>query len=241
MKLKTMLGAFGIGLFFSATAFALDVNEETPILESGADHYDYLVYAMTWQPTYCLLNACKTTPRSEFYTHGIWPYLKTNPSSQNRHPDSCTQSIGCTQDTACALTEANIADAKAIPGFIQIVTDNPEGLMKHEWQKHGTCYGGSSLDYFKDFINLRTFATFDEHAFGALIGVEGGTTLSDIQTLFPPNTSYRCATYKNEQYLFEVFYLLNKDRTGAPYIDQGLQIGTACDPARKIVIPTAPS
>lgn len=196
---------------------------------------------MTWQPTYCLLNACKTPPRPEFYTHGIWPYLNTDASSQNRHPDSCTGSLGCADARSCALTETNITDAKSIPGLTQIVTENPEGLMKHEWQKHGTCYGGQSQDYFKDFVKLRTFATYDEKTFGALIGVDSGSMLADIHQLFPANTSYRCVTYNNQQYLFEVFYLLNKDRTGAPYTDKGLQIGNACDPARKIIIPSAPS
>jgi ribonuclease T2 len=241
MDLYTKMGIIGIGLFFSVTAFALDPNEKTPTLNSGPENYDYLVYAMTWQPTYCLLKGCTTPPRPEFYTHGIWPYLNTDADSQNQHPDSCTGSIGCTDARSCALTETDIAHAKRIPGFTQIVTENPEDLMQHEWQKHGTCYGGQSQDYFQDFVTLRKFATYDENAFAALIGLESGSMLADIQRLFPANTSYRCATHNNQQYPFEVFYLLNKDRTGAVYTDKDLQIGTACDPAKKIIIPTVPT
>ncbi|WP_392421756.1 hypothetical protein [Edwardsiella piscicida] len=93
-------------LCVSGSLYALDKDEQDlPGLPSGA--YDYLVYAVTWQPTFCLLNpaapGCKAY-RADFYTHGIWPYFLSTEQSANRHPSNCIQSPGCPAGSSRAVT-----------------------------------------------------------------------------------------------------------------------------------------
>ncbi|NDL64373.1 ribonuclease T2 family protein [Acerihabitans arboris] len=108
--------------------------------------------------------------------------------------------------------------------YRHIVTSEPTGLMQHEWKKHGTCYGEGQLEYFNDFKNLRTVVKYNKE-FREHIGKT--VFLKDLKYWFPANTSFRCAFKNEKQYLFEVFYLINKD--GSPfYQEKSLQIGERC-------------
>jgi len=64
-------------LLLSGSAFSRDKWEEE-FLGAKSSKYDFLVYAVTWQPTFCLLNnkisSCEN-PKPIFTTHGIWPYF----------------------------------------------------------------------------------------------------------------------------------------------------------------------
>lgn len=63
--------------------------------------------------------------------------------------------------------------------------------------------------------------------------------LDKLKSLFPENASFRCATHNGKQYLYEVFFLI--DRQGQPYTeDKTLQIGGRCL-EREIHIPVASS
>ncbi|WP_339491243.1 hypothetical protein [Pseudomonas rhizophila] len=53
---------------------ALDANEEITSSDIG---FQYWVYSVTWQPSFCLLKpetAGCAQPPNKFLTHGIWPY-----------------------------------------------------------------------------------------------------------------------------------------------------------------------
>jgi len=213
--------------FLSFNAYALDPGEEDRQgAPSGA--FDYLVYAVTWQPTFCLIKSpttgCKPPPIM-FLTHGIWAYFNSTTQSANRHPSSCIKSAGCdSSDVACELSSSTKDQILSNPDFTKLVTQSPEGLIKHEWQKHGTCYGADQKQYFEDFTRLRNVVQYDAQ-FNELIGKSVG--LEDLKALFPANTSFRCVNFQGKQLLFEVFYLI--DRQGLPYTgDQGLQIGEKC-------------
>jgi ribonuclease T2 len=221
----------------SLCAHALDPGEES--MEGAASaKFDYLVYAVTWQPTFCLLKptvAGCNKPNNIFYTHGIWAYYNSTAQSANRHPSSCIQSAGCGQtEAACELSNAVQEQVQADQRFSEIVTESPEYLMKHEWKKHGTCYGTSQIQYFEDFVNLRSVVKYKQ-AFNKYQGKS--LDMDTLKKLFPPNASFRCASQGGIQYLYEVFFLI--DRQGRPYTeDQKLQIGEKCQ-ARDIHIPVA--
>ncbi|MHC8340516.1 ribonuclease T2 family protein [Pseudomonas sp. HLT2-19-2] len=208
-------------------AHALDPGEES---REGAPsaNFDYLAYAVTWQPTFCLLKPATAgcnKPKNVFYTHGIWPYYNSTDQSANRHPSSCIKSAGCNQTEAvCELSTTVQAQAQADNRFSKIVTESPEYLMKHEWQKHGTCYGTSQREYFEDFVKLRSAVNYSTE-FNEYQGKS--LDLEKLKALFPSNTSFRCASQGGKQYLFEVFFLIN--RQGQPYTqDKKLQIGEKC-------------
>jgi ribonuclease I len=218
------------------TAFALDKNEES-IEGARSGTYNYLVYAVTWQPTFCLINkndeSCKRYDAG-FYTHGIWPYLKSTAQKNNRHPSYCTASPGCAQHQACPLEASVLSHLMNDSGFFHLVAAAPERLLQHEWQKHGTCYGKDQASYFNDFKEMRKAVKYND-AFNKAIGTT--LPLIKLKSWFPPNAHFRCAIKDGHQYLFEVFYLI--DNQGQPYTEESLlQIGSSCDQTA-ITIPRA--
>ena len=114
--------------------------------ESG--EFDFNVYAVTWQPTFCEKQGddyCK----NQFYVHGIWPYFD-NPDDgkiRNYHPSYCYNSPGCRGRTDCEITDEQ---AHSIMGLESLQAYYPRNLflMKHEWHKHGTCSGLKPQEYF---------------------------------------------------------------------------------------------
>jgi filamentous hemagglutinin len=203
----------------------LDLNEEITPPEAG---YQYLVYAVTWQPSFCKLkpgSAGCDQPPEKFLTHGIWPYNDSTDQKTNRHPAFCNSAPGCMPGTPCELSETTLAKIIQDPKIAELVPANPQGLFRHEWQKHGTCSGKSGDDYFRDIVNLRPLVDYDQPKFNTLIG--SNPTFDEIKAAFPRNTSFRCFVQDGIQYLHEVFYLI--DPTGKPYQkDVSLQIGMPC-------------
>lgn len=62
----------------SGGVLALDANEEITPAEAG---YRYLVYSVTWQPSFCKLKPATAGcdhPPTKFLNHGIWPYKCLN-------------------------------------------------------------------------------------------------------------------------------------------------------------------
>lgn len=83
-------------------------------------------------------------------------------------------------------------------------------------------------------MNLRSVVKYNQ-AFNQYQGKS--LDLEKLKSLFPANASFRCARHDKKQYLFEVFFLI--DRQGRPYTeDQKLQIGEACQ-SEEIHIPLA--
>lgn len=116
------------------------------------------VLAISWQPAFCETRpdrpeCVSQTPTrfdsSHFALHGLWP--------QPRSRDYC----GVDADTVATdeagdwdlLPEPDLSDAlwqalqTAMPG-------TQSGLERHEWIKHGTCYGGDAEDYYADSLAM---------------------------------------------------------------------------------------
>jgi ribonuclease T2 len=102
--------------------------------------FDYYLLTLSWSPTYCLLHP---DDRSEcarkgygFVLHGLWPQFDAGGYPQN-----------CSLDTRLSpAAEAVGRDVYPSPN-----------LMRHEWQRHGTCSGLDAVDYFR--IADRAFAS----------------------------------------------------------------------------------
>ncbi len=201
-------------LFLSGSVFSHDKWEEESIGAKSSE-YDYLVYAVTWQPTFCILNndspSC-VNPKPIFTTHGIWPYFFSNSDFQNRHPSYCTDSIGCTSSKPCKIDSSvlshmlNDTDFKNIKG------------------QHS---------YFSDFKLMREVVIYDD-SFKEYIGKS--IDFNELKSLFPKNTSFRCAIKDGRQLLFEVHYLIDADG-GEFHFEKNLQIGEPCKNS-EILIPS---
>lgn len=256
MRMLTAI-LFMVAIIGANVVFALDDNEE--IVEER-EPFNFLVYSVTWQPTFCLMKSttegCDSPPQ-RFLSHGIWPYSKSESESEhkarckapiesgttceprrtNRHPQFCTTSPSCDDNDACPMGEKDMEEVLANADLRNLVTREPRGMFAHEWRKHGTCSGKSMMAYFNDLVDLRKKVTVDENdpAFQKMIGKE--TLFSLIREVFPDNTSFRCHPTKDgKQYLHEVFYLL--DREGSPYLqEQSLQIGRPCEEKMTLIPP----
>ena len=100
------------------------------------------ILAVSWQKSFCVTHKNKKECRSldkkdfaweNFTIHGLWPQPRSKQNCSNRYErlDSDIWKIL----------------KKKMPGVAS-------GLAKHEWRKHGSCYGKSEEEYFKDAMKL---------------------------------------------------------------------------------------
>lgn len=99
--------------------------------------------ALSWQNAFCETHRNKRECRnvdlsaytsSHFTLHGLWP------QPRNR--------VNCKGDKKVWL------DKKLYNDLLKVMPAARSGLHKHEWKKHGTCYGKSADIYFEDSISL---------------------------------------------------------------------------------------
>jgi ribonuclease T2 len=94
--------------------------------------FDYYLLTLSWSPTYCLVHP---NDRSEcarkgygFVLHGLWPQFNAG-----GYPENCVPDAPLSQQ------------AEAVG---RTVYPSPK-LLRHEWQRHGTCSGLEAADYFR--------------------------------------------------------------------------------------------
>ena len=99
--------------------------------------YDYLVLALSWSPTFCASGSghadreqCGGTNKYGFVAHGLWPVFPRGSGSAAH---------GCGGDTG-GLTDKSADRVKGVMPSRK--------LINHEWEKHGTCFGGDASTYF---------------------------------------------------------------------------------------------
>lgn len=120
---------------------------------------DYLL-ALSWQPGFCSGNRNKRECRnarnsdisaSAFSLHGLWPQPRSNVycgvSSKDKTIDKRSRwdrlkALKLSRSTKNALQQA-------MPGFAS-------NLQRHEWIKHGTCYGTDADTYYRDSMRLQS-------------------------------------------------------------------------------------
>ncbi len=93
--------------------------------------FDYYLLSLSWSPTYCLTHAQDQNQCGKgygFVLHGLWPQYQ-----RGGYPQNCP--------TSDQLTREAIAYGVSL-------FPSPN-LIRHEWDKHGTCSGMSALGYFK--------------------------------------------------------------------------------------------
>ncbi len=138
------------GVVFTLTSLARHHNRQNPTTPSSSfsDHtqrsgnesnqngkFDYYLLSLSWSPAFCLLNSDRApeeqcgTKRFGFIVHGLWPqYQQGYPSDCDLNPPSIPETV--TQEVLPIMPSRD--------------------LIRHEWQKHGTCSGLSVTDYFRN-------------------------------------------------------------------------------------------
>jgi ribonuclease T2 len=99
--------------------------------------------ALSWQNAFCETHRNKRECRnvdtnsytaSHFTLHGLWPQPRNK--------------VNCRGERKVWL------DKKLYNELINVMPAAKSGLHKHEWKKHGTCYGKKADEYFQDSIFL---------------------------------------------------------------------------------------
>jgi ribonuclease T2 len=100
---------------------------------SGAPgRFDYYLLTLSWSPSYCLVHPgdryqCQGRGFG-FVLHGLWPQFDSG-----GYPQECA--TGDVMDRAAEAVGRTLYPSPA--------------LMRHEWERHGTCSGMNAVDYFR--------------------------------------------------------------------------------------------
>ena len=99
--------------------------------------------AISWQNAFCQTHQQKRECRnvkptafsaSHFTLHGLWPQPRNRVNCKGAHKV--------------------FLEKKLYHTLLEVMPAAKSGLHKHEWKKHGTCYGKSQDAYFTDAIAL---------------------------------------------------------------------------------------
>jgi ribonuclease T2 len=96
--------------------------------------FDFYVLSLSWSPEYCAGRnsspndtQCGDGRRFGFVLHGLWPQFEPR-----GWPQDCSAGGNLQQETVRSMLDIMPA----------------EGLIRHEWRKHGTCTGLDARGYF---------------------------------------------------------------------------------------------
>jgi ribonuclease T2 len=122
---------------------------------SGKPEY---VFALSWQPAFCETKSSKPECQaqtaggfdaSHFTLHGLWPQPNGNFYCQVPASDKANDNPAHWGD----LPPVDL-DANTRAELDQVMPGTASKLERHEWIKHGTCYGKSQQEYFAEALNL---------------------------------------------------------------------------------------
>ena len=140
----------------SSFAERLANNNKAPSKSSATSKQNLL--ALSWQNAFCQTHQykkeCKVMNSKsfgafEFVLHGLWPQPRNNQyckvSKKQIGMDKNKQWYRLDKLDLNSTTRSELS--KYMPGY-------SSSLHRHEWVKHGTCYGTSENDYYADAIHL---------------------------------------------------------------------------------------
>jgi ribonuclease T2 len=139
----------------TASATPAPAGQGKPSSSSGKPEY---VFALSWQPAFCETKATKPECRAQnptefdathFTLHGLWPQPNGNFYCQVSASDRANDNPAHWGDLPPVSLDANTRAE-----LDQVMPGTASKLDRHEWIKHGTCYGKSQQEYFSDALNL---------------------------------------------------------------------------------------
>ncbi len=134
-RLLALAGAVALSFASGAGAYAQQSGQNVP------GDFDYYVLVLSWSPSYCEAEGdradrfqCDGGRPYHFVVHGLWPQYERGwpqycPTTRSQPPESLVRSM---------------LDIMPSPG-----------LVRHEWEKHGTCAGLSIDGYFETLRDAR--------------------------------------------------------------------------------------
>lgn len=116
------------------------------------------VLAASWQPAFCETKPdkveCQTQTAdrfdaSHFALHGLWPQPRSLSYCRVERPQIEDDKAGRWSELPAVALEPQTAEElnKVMPG-------TRSHLDRHEWTRHGTCYGTTAEEYFADSVTV---------------------------------------------------------------------------------------
>jgi ribonuclease T2 len=112
--------------------------------KGAAATFDYYVFSLSWSPEHCAMTPKDHSPQCVgprkygFVVHGLWPN-----ATSGKHPFACAGPA--------------FSPSFATPDVLAVMP-SPD-LVKHEWEKHGTCSGLTPHDYFERVLQAYQLVT----------------------------------------------------------------------------------
>ena len=178
----------------------------TQTAQSVAGNFDFYLMSLSWSPGFCATPAGQNDPgqcapgrKFSFVLHGLWPQYEGH-----GWPEDCsTEQI----------------DPAMINQMLPMMP-SPK-LIEHEWQKHGTCSGLNSKEYFDEaaeaFHAINIPAVYQNLA--TPLNVSPAEVRSQLASANPKlggEQSIVVACSGGGRYLSEVHVCLTKDLAGRP-------------------------
>lgn len=187
-------------VFIFLLSFAAQPSLAQSRLGSTPGQFDFYVLALSWSPSFCegARNGggmqCAGSKNYSFVVHGLWPQFHKG------FPEYCTM-------PAPELPQATISKMLDIMPAV--------GLIKHQWNKHGTCTGLSPSQYFENTRKAR--AAIKIPAQFENVTSYQTTTPDEVETLFlkanPTLKPDMIAVQCGQRNLSEVRVCFNRDFT----------------------------
>jgi ribonuclease T2 len=133
--------------------------------------------AISWQNAFCETHRKKRECRnvnptaysaSHFTLHGLWPQPRNK--------------VNCRGGKKVYL------EKELYNNLLKVMPAAKSGLHKHEWKKHGTCYGKSADKYFEDSIAL--IDKINNSAVQKLFAKKTGSTLTKKELMMAFDKSF---------------------------------------------------
>jgi ribonuclease T2 len=163
---------------------------------SAGGEFDYYVLSLSWSPHHCATDGrddeqqCGTQRRYEFIAHGLWPQYERG------YPEECAVGERVSRQTLESMRDIMPSD----------------GLIRHEWSKHGTCSGMDERSYFaavrRAFDAIAIPQTF--RGSGVRVQTSAEAVRSDFARANPGLDREEFALRCDGQYLAEVRVCMDK-------------------------------
>ena len=116
--------------------------------------------AISWQNAFCQTHQYKKECKKmtskdfgafEFVLHGLWPQPRNN-----QYCNVDKKQVGMDKNKQWHRLNKLDLSSDVRTNLVKLMPGYGSNLHKHEWIKHGTCYGTNASDYYADAMNLLT-------------------------------------------------------------------------------------
>jgi ribonuclease T2 len=170
-------------------------SSKKPIAQKGSKQKSkeqQLLLALSWQNSFCethrKVKECRGVKdgaytNTRFGLHGLWPQPRTNLYCSVSYSDKKFDK----SHQWYKLPKLNLSDTTR-KELLSVMPGSASNLQKHEWIKHGTCYGKSADEYYSIAISLTK--QFNSSKVGRFFGQNIGKSVKLEQVRFKMGESF---------------------------------------------------